>query len=252
MCYNMVMQEYYLFLDESGDPSLKSINHDFPIFALLGILISKKEYEKLNQLFDTMKLKYFGSKNIIFHSRDIRKCDGPFVRLFDLDVKKHFYYDLDKAMRESSYKIISSAIKKEEHLDLYGKLADDPYEIGLTFLLERTAYELDETNGVAKVIIESRGEKEDSNLASKYNELTTRGSRQVSADHFVLRFGTTVEFRKKSENDNGLQMADLCAYPTARHVLHPDEPQPAFDIIFDKFRKSNHGHVDGYGIQIFP
>ena len=113
------MQEYYLFLDESGDPSLKSINHDFPIFALLGILISKKEYEKLNQLFDTMKLKYFGSKNIIFHSRDIRKCDGPFVRLFDLDVKKHFYYDLDKAMRESSYKIISSAIKKEEHLDLY-------------------------------------------------------------------------------------------------------------------------------------
>ncbi len=246
------MQEYYLFLDESGDPSLKSINHDFPIFALLGVLISKKDYEFLNSVFDRIKLKYFGSENVILHSRDIRKCEGLFSRLFDLNTKKHFYYDLDKAMKETNYKIIASAIKKEEHLDLFGKLADDPYEIGLTFLLERAAFELDEVNGMAAVIIESRGDKEDNNLAAKYNELTTRGSRQVSAEQFVLRFGTSVDFRKKEENDNGLQMADLCAYPTARHVLHPNQPQPAFDIIFEKFRKSNHGQAEGYGIQIFP
>ncbi len=246
------MQDYYLFLDESGDPSLKSINHGFPIFALLGILIKKDEYERLNQTFDKIKTKYFGSDKVILHSRDIRKCEGPFVKLFDLDVKKHFYYDLDKAMRELDYKIIASAIKKEEHIGLFGKLADDPYEIGLTFLLERTVFELAEIDGVADVIIESRGDREDGNLAAKYNELTTRGSHQVSAKQFVMRFGTSVDFRKKENNDNGLQMADLCAYPTARHVLHPDQPQPAFDIIFEKFRKSNHGQVEGYGIQIFP
>ena len=239
-------------MDESGDPSLKSINRDFPIFALLGVLVSKENYRLLNEAFNRIKLKYFGSESVILHSRDIRKCEGVFSKLFDLDTKRHFYYDLDDAMRKTNYKIVASAIKKERHLDLFGKLADDPYEIGLTFLLERMAFELNEVNGTAKVIIESRGCKEDNNLATKYNELTTRGSHQVSAEQFVLRFGTSVNFRKKEDNDNGLQMADLCAYPTARHVLHPDQLQPAFDIIFEKFRKSNHGQAEGYGIQIFP
>ena len=78
------MENYHLFIDESGDPSLKSINHDFPIFALLGVLISDKEYEKLNAEFDRIKIKYFGSANVILHSRDIRKCDGVFAKLFDL------------------------------------------------------------------------------------------------------------------------------------------------------------------------
>ena len=246
------MNEYYLFLDESGDPSLKSINHDYPIFALLGILISKSDYETLNQVFDKMKLKYFGSTEVVFHSRDIRKCDGVFAKLFDLNTKKHFYYDLDKVMHETNYKIIASAIKKEEHLELFGKLADDPYEIGLSFLLERVVYELDEMNATAEVIIESRGDKEDSNLAGKYNQMVTRGSKRVDGKHFMLRLGSKVDFHRKEENDNGLQMADLCAYPTARHILHPDQPQPAYDIIADKFRTSNHGQVEGYGVQIFP
>lgn len=246
------MEEYYLFLDESGDPSLKSINHDFPIFVLLGILISKTNYETLNEKFDKMKEKYFGSREVVFHSREIRKCDGVFNKLFDLNLKKHFFYDLDKAMAETEYKIIASAIKKEKHLELFGKLADDPYEIGLSFLLERVVSELDNVNATAKIVIESRGNKEDSNLAKKYNELVTRGSKATTGEHFRLRLGSKVRFRRKWQNDNGLQMADLCAYPTARHILHPNQPQPSYDVIAGKFRSSNHGKIEGYGIQLFP
>ena len=246
------MNEFYLFLDESGDPSLKSINHDYPIFALLGILISKTDYNSLNRLFDRMKLKYFGTTDVIFHSRDIRKCDGVFAKLFNPNVKRRFYYDLDKVMSEVNYKIIASVIRKEDYLNLFGKLADDPYEIGLSFLLERVVYELDEMNAVAKIFIESRGNKEDANLAIKYNQMVTRGSSKVEGKHFMLRCGSKVKFRRKDENDNGLQMADLCAYPTACHILHPDYYQPAFDVIVNKFRKSNRGQVEGYGVQIFP
>ncbi|MBR3386253.1 DUF3800 domain-containing protein [Candidatus Saccharibacteria bacterium] len=246
------MKNYYLFIDESGDPSLKSINHDFPIFALLGILISDKEYEKLNFEFDRIKIKYFGSKNVIFHSRDIRKCDGVFAKLFDLRTKESFYRALDDVMENTDYKIISSVIKKQEHIDRYGKLADDPYEIGLTFVLEKTLFELDELNGFANVMIESRGKNEDSNLAAKYNELMTRGSHQVISSRFMSRLSSRAEYRRKLDNDNGLQMADLCAYPTARHVLHPDQPYPAYDKISNKFRLSNHNRVEGYGIKIFP
>ena len=246
------MGNYHLFIDESGDPSLKSINHDFPIFALLGILISNKEYEKLNAEFDRIKIKYFGSANVILHSRDIRKCDGVFAKLFDLKTKESFYRALDEAMEKTDYKIISSVIKKQDHINRYGKLADDPYDIGLTFVLERTLFELDELDGFARVMIESRGKNEDSNLAAKYNELMTRGSHQVTPSRFMSRFSSKADFRRKSDNDNGLQMADLCAYPTARHVLHPDQPYPAYDKISGKFRISNRNRVEGYGIKVFP
>lgn len=246
------MEKYYLFMDECGDPSLKSINHNFPIFVLLGVLISEKEYVELNSKLDKLKMDVFGTKQAILHSRDIRKCEGVFAKLFDLKTKEYFYKQLDNILSTTNYKLIASAIRKEEHLALYGKLADDPYEIGLTFLLERALFELDDTNSAAQVIIEARGQKEDMNLAAKYNQLITRGSQRVQPERFGLRFGTKASFRRKALNDNGLQVADLCAYPTARHILEPNIPQPAFDIISDKFRKSNHGSVDGYGIKIFP
>ena len=47
-------------------------------------------------------------------------------------------------------------------------------------------------------------------------------------------------------------MADLYAYPTARHVLYPDQPYPAYDKISGKFRISNRNRVEGYGIKVFP
>ena len=37
---------YKLFLDESGDHGLTSVNEDFPVFVLCGVLISDIEYEK--------------------------------------------------------------------------------------------------------------------------------------------------------------------------------------------------------------
>ena len=52
-------------------------------------------------------------------------------------------------------------------------------------------------------------------------------------------------------NDNGLQIADLCAYPTAKLILTGTESS-SYMVIKDKFRKSNRGKVEGYGIKIFP
>lgn len=241
---------HYLFIDESGDPSLKSVNPDFPVFVLLGILIEKGTYQQLCADFNTVKNKYFGSIGVILHSTDIRKCNGPFAALFDLKIKRAFYEDLNRILATTDYKIVSSVINKTSHIKKYGKLADDPYEIGLTFLLERTLFELDKGNFEADVHIESRGKREDAILASRYNQLISRGS-QISPDRFVTKYGTEVTFKKKWENDCGLQLADLCAYPVARRVLFPKEPYPTFQVIESKFRRGPRG-VLGYGIKVFP
>ena len=127
-------------MDESGDASLKNINKEFPVFVLCGVLISDSEYIKLSEKINNLKQNIFGSKGIIFHSTDIRKCDKGFAKLFDLNLKEKFYVELNSVLTNADFKIISVIINKEEHIKTYGKLAEEPYELALTFMLERAIF----------------------------------------------------------------------------------------------------------------
>lgn len=247
------MNNNFLFIDESGDRSLNNINPDFPIFALLGLIISEEDYLKVTNEINDFKIKYFKTQKVILHSREIRKCEGSFSLLFDLKIKEQFYKDLNSIISNSNFALVSSAILKQKHVEQYGKLADDPYEIALTFVLERVLFELDARKIESKtnIIIESRGKKEDQLLSKRYNELLYKGSGVVTSDRFVNKYNEELNFKRKYQNDIGLQLADLCAYPIARHVLLPEEPYPSFEIIKNKIR-NNKGKMEGYGIKIFP
>lgn len=247
------MRDNILFIDESGDHSLNNINADFPIFALLGLMIDKNSYKSVCEEINNFKLKYFKTINVILHSREIRKCEGVFSVLFDLKIKEEFYKDLNAIISNANFTLVSSTILKQKHVEQYGKLADDPYEIALTFVLERVLYELDarKVENKLDIIIESRGSNEDQTLAKRYNELLYKGSGVVTTSRFVSRYNQELLFKRKAQNDIGLQLADLCAYPIARHVLYPEEPYPSFEVIKSKIR-NNKGKVEGFGIKIFP
>ena len=249
----MVMSKYLLFLDESGDHGLKTIDPNFPIFVLTGLLFSEDSYKDVCKQINEFKNKFFKTTAVNLHRRDMRKYERGFEILFDAEVKKRFYTDLNKILSEADYKIITSAINKEKHIATYGKLADDPYEIALTFVLERTVFEADGKTDASNihVTIEGRGKKEDAQLARRYNGLLYRGSNQVEAARFVNIFDEELDVKLKKDNICGLQLADLCAYPIARYVLNNNEPNPAYDVIKDKIRKGRHGPI-GYGIKIFP
>ena len=244
--------KYYLFIDESGDPSLSSINIDFPIFTLLGCLFEETAYQDLCIKIVELKKEFFGSEHAILHSRDIRKCEGVFVKLFDLELKARFYERLNDILENGKYTVIAVGIKKQEFIEKYGKIADDPYELSLSFLLERAVMETDNgKNSVLHITIESRGKKEDEIVQKRYNRLLDKGSGHITPDRFKKRF-EKMEFRRKKENDCGLQMADLCAYPVARHIANPNEPYPSYNIVEKKFRKNSAGSYIGYGLKIFP
>jgi hypothetical protein len=244
--------KYHLFVDESGDPSLSSINEDFPVFVLLGCLVEDSVYTRMCSKISDLKKEIFGSEHAILHSRDIRKCEGVFVKLFDLEVKAKFYERLNKILEESNYTIISVGVNKKEFIERYGKIADDPYELSLSFLLERTVMETDkEGKNTVHIMIESRGKLEDGVLQKRYNRLLDNGSGHITPDRFKKQF-EKMEFRKKKENDCGLQIADLCAYPVARHLIHPSEPYPPYELVEKKFIKDSEGIFLGFGLKIFP
>lgn len=243
--------KYRLFIDESGDPSLSSVNAVFPVFVLLGCLFEDSAYQDICAKITELKKEFFGSEHAILHSRDIRKCEGVFVKLFDLEVKEKFYKQLNSILENGNYIVISVGINKKEFIEKYGKIADDPYELSLSFLLERAVMEIDRGDNSMHITLESRGKVEDEIIQKRYNRLLDNGSSHVTPERFKKRLNK-IEFKKKKENDCGLQIADLCAYPVARHLINPKEPYPAYDIVEKKFRKNSSGSFVGYGLKIFP
>jgi hypothetical protein len=98
---------YYLFIDESGDHGLSNIDSSFPVFVLCGIFLSENNYTSLNESFTKIKETFWKDKKVIFHSRDIRKCEKEFKILLDNDTKQKFYKKLDETIVKSTYTVIA-------------------------------------------------------------------------------------------------------------------------------------------------
>lgn len=243
--------KYYLFLDESGDHGLVNVDPGFPVFVLCGIIVNENSYTQIKKEMNAIKKELWKSKNVIFHSRDIRKCNDEFKILFDLKVKEEFYRRINDVVKKSNYAILSSGIQKEKYIHRYGKLSSDVYEIALSFIVERTVFYLDnkdDKNKSLEIIIEKRGPKEDAKLNDHFNRLLSWGTGYVSANR-LKNYRMKITFEHKEQNINGLQLSDLIAYPIARHIINPKRVNPAFEQFADKFYMKNGKR---YGLKIFP
>ncbi len=243
--------KYNLFLDECGDHGLVFVDTSFPVFVLCGILISEQNYHFVNKEIIYLKRKFWGNKKVILHSRDIRKCEKEFQILFDQDIKREFYININKLVATSDYTIITSAINKEKHIKQYGKLASDVYEIALSFIIERSVFYLDDQPDKEKslsILIEKRGRKEDTRLLEHFQRLCSRGTGYVTPER-IHAYSISIDFYSKNDDVNGLQLADLIAYPIARYVIDPKRANPAFDILEQKFYSKKGKR---YGLKVFP
>jgi hypothetical protein len=244
--------KYYLFLDECGDQSLANFNTYFPVFTLCGVIIFENNYLSIGEQVISMKKRYWGEKKVILHSRDIRKCDKEFDILFDLDIKKSFYQDINCIMQNNDYAIISCSILKDKYIREYGKL-QDVYGLSLSFIIERVVFYLDNKKKAGDlpelyIFAEKRGRKEDASLLKYYNEVLDRGTYYVKAGR-IKNYFREFTFKDKKDDNVGLQIADLAAYPIARHVLDSETSNKSFDIIESKIYTQNGKQ---HGLKIFP
>ena len=243
------MAKYYLFLDECGDQNLVTFDPSFPIFTLCGILIQENSLRSLEEKVNTLKQKYWGNRQIILHSRDIRKHERGFEILFNLSIKQDFYRDINAILGSDDYRIISCSIKKEPYIRKFGR-SNDVYGQSLSFIMERTVFYLDSVgdDGEIDVVIEKRGKKEDQNLLAYYNRILDVGSYWVSPERMKKAFGT-FNMRWKKEDVIGLQIADLVAYPLTRYVLNPQEVNLSYDIIEKNIYRQGDKLM---GLRIYP
>ena len=239
-----------MFLDESGDHSLDKIDNSYPMFVLAGCVFDFDYYStiaepEINQL----KLKYFGKINVILRSYDIRKQKGEFVCLVDKKKREAFYSDLDTLMTSLDFKIIAAAIHKAKFKDQYHD-PDNPYNLCLQFILERSVMFLGRTGEKLIFRIESRETHNDRKLAEVYENFRSNDQRYFKKTEIQSKF-VDLSFNQKNQNIAGHQIADLVAYPIGVSVMDAKRENKAFDIVKTKFHRKN-GTYENYGLKIFP
>lgn len=157
--------DYTVYVDESGDHSLTSIDPQFPVFALSFCVVKKTDYISfVVPSVQAMKFKYWGHDAVVLHEHEIRKSKGDFTWLLtDRKNREAFYEDLNQIMVEAPVSLIGSVIDKYALVGKYTK-PWSPYEFALHFCLERLHMFLKENNQTGKrvhVVFECRGRTED-------------------------------------------------------------------------------------------
>ena len=232
-----------VYLDEVGNPTLNASDRDFPVFAIAVLICERDCYvNEIVPRVNRLKFDLVGHEGVILHSRDIRKAQGDFAFLTDPTKRQPFYDSINGIMSECDYKIISVAIRKDRHVSQY-TYPVNPYDLSLLFALERLVSVLEGAHQTeVSIVAEKRGQREDRELHTAFQRIVSAGSAYVSGDRF-RRIHFRLQFLPKSMNIVGTQLADLAAYPIARHVLDSTRPNPSFDIVRRKFCRA---------LKIFP
>jgi hypothetical protein len=252
--------DYIIFVDESGDHSLEVVNPAYPLFVLAFCIVRKDDYaDGLVPAIQKLKFATFGHDMTVLHSRDIRKEHGEFVILRNPAKRQTFLTGISQVIADAPFTLTVSAIDKPRHIAKY-KTPYNPYHLSLRFCLER-AHDFLVAKGQAgrltHVVAESRGKVEDKDLELEFLRIVQENG------HW--NHGFKLLFAPKSCNSTGLQLADLAAYPVGRHVLKPEQPNRAFDIVenklmtdgktgFDALRRPKHRRkgYEGIGLKVFP
>ncbi len=240
---------FIAFFDECGDHSLTKINPQFSIFLLCMVVVERKAYaQQIIPEMAAFKLRYFAHEGFNLHNRDIRKSEGPFTILQNSHVRHRFLSELSEMIKTLPFTLFCTAIQKDSYKTRYGDKARNPYDVALEYSFERALHFLESHNETAlPVIAETRGKQEDDELRASFYNLMTKGTHYNRAERFRL-LECPISFRRKNDNIAGIQLADLCAHPVARHVLQPDEANRAFDVVFPHFYRN--GSVNS--LKVFP
>lgn len=240
--------DYIVFVDESGDHSLESVNPDYPIFVLAFCILPTAAYvEQITPAVRRLKCQLFGHDLVILHEHDIRKRTGPFARL-GKDARDALLAGLTDIISAAPMTLVAVVIDKVKHKAKYLS-PEHPYHLALKYGLERVHHCLQmqgQGDRRTAIVCEARGPKEDKEIELAFRRVCdgdNRGRRPYAMDIVIA---------DKRANSEGLQLADLVARPAGLHVLRPHQPNRAWDVLATKLFGGAYGVVQGNGLNVFP
>jgi hypothetical protein len=155
-------------------------------------------------------------------------------------LRESFLDELTQILANSSLDIYATTIRK---LELTAKYKDpwNPYAISLHICMENLLNFLMRAKQVGKTVhvqFESRGAAEDKQLELEFGRICDNIARwgYKKLDFSAIQFEP--RFVSKKSNSLGLQLADMFARPIGIHVLKPEQPNRAFNVIQTKLKNN--------------
>ncbi|MGC1878797.1 MAG: DUF3800 domain-containing protein [Rhabdochlamydiaceae bacterium] len=238
--------DYVVYVDESGDHSLTTIDSRYPIFALSFCIFYKDIYTDIvTPALRRLKFSFFGHDMVILHEHEIRKKEG-FFRLLSKEPRELFLNTFTDLMDRMDFVIVAVVIDKS-------KLGDTSsfsvYHLAMKIGLERVFQFLesqDQSTLLTHVICEARGKPEDQALEKEFRRICD------GLNSFERTLPFQIIIADKKTNSEGLQLADMTARPIGLAVLRPDQPNRALSVISKKFYQGPKGEIEGHGFQLYP
>jgi Protein of unknown function (DUF3800) len=260
---------FRLFIDEVGNGDLKGAATDPNVrfLALTGVLTSVALHERIIQpQLDELKKRLFGHTPdipVILHRRELVRKEGAFSVLRNAEIEQEFNTEILRLFRELPYLAITIQIDKKVHLDTYKIWHYDPYHYCMRCMVERYVLYLQSHNWNGDVMVEARFKKVDRKLKTSFERIYKEGTDHLS-HKLIQKYITSkdIQMRCKKSNIAGLQIADLIAHPSARHMRyarsgesHPqDFGAQVVDILLER-RYRRHPismKIDGFGTKWLP
>lgn len=217
-----------VYVDESGDHGLASIDRSYPVFVLAFVVFKTSTYiNRFVPAIGSLKFRLFGHDGVILHEHEIRKDMGPFKILRQRDKKEEFLEEINQIVERTPFEVIASVHDKRRPRE-QGAPNEHLYHQGLRFGLEQLYTRLHregEEPATTHLVFEARGANEDRELEEAFR----RACGGENAHGRPLPFDIVIT--DKRANSVGLQLADLIARPVGLHVLRPEQPNRAFELI---------------------
>ncbi|MDE0716044.1 MAG: DUF3800 domain-containing protein [Gammaproteobacteria bacterium] len=241
--------DYIVYVDESGDHGLESIDENFPVFVLAFCVFRKEDYvESVAPAIQRFKFRHFGHDMVILHEGDIRKDRDDFRFLKSKELKGAFLGELSDMVAAAPFTLICTVIDKPSLKQHYGS-PRNPYHIALGYGLERVYLHLKakgQNERLTHVVVENRGWREDDELELEFRRIVG------GSNYLRRRLPFEIVFADKKSNSGGLQLADLVARPVGISVMHPEKANRAYQVLEKKFDRDENGRIDGWGLKRFP
>lgn len=236
--------DYVVYVDESGDHGLVSIDPQYPIFCLAFCIFKQTEYIKdIAPALNMLKYTYWGHCDVVLHERDIRKNrKNDWSLLGDKETRVSFLSAITVFIEQSPFHILACVIRKKALQNARNQ--KNPYELAMRVCMEELHGWLLSNNQHdhrVHVQFESRGKKEDKDLELEFRRICDNQS-SITAQTDFSRIEYVARFLDKKVNSTGLQVADLVARPIGMHLLDPHQPNRAFDVIAPKLMAVSDGY----------
>ena len=249
----MILPAMYLaFVDESGDPGLRRVNPEYPVFALVAVVCLEREYTaRIDRQVRQFKRSQLGDDKARLNTRDIAKQQGAFAPLARRDARRAFSEALSDLLTALPVTLMAAVLNKQMHSREYGPSRRDAYAFTLPFLMERLVYLMANRHDGAAVSVQSHGRREDAALRRVWDEHVAGGSYYHIPTEFSTRL-VKLDFRRAADDSSGLQLADLAASACARFVLDPEQPNAVFSALSAKLYQGTFVEPDRFGLKVIP